>query len=142
MIKFFAIFANISSWLAIAASLIFYVGIIGRSRHLTNSKTFCNCSAQLQSCRVSSVVFMLLAWFLASGGTRSEAVAGYAALSRTCSRLGYIWVVFAFINILLSLILSIMGRSSSDLEITKELRRPGFIMGAVFLTLSFILQVN
>lgn len=142
MIKFFTIFANIASYLAIAASLVFYIGIVARSKNLTNTDTYNNCNSQLQSCRISSVVFTLLAWFVASGGTRREAIEGYTALSGTCSKLGYAWIIFAFINILLSLFLAIIKRSSSDLEIMKSLRNSSFVMGAVFLILSFILQVT
>lgn len=142
MIKFFTTFANVSSYLAIAASLVFYIGIIARSKNLANADTYNNCNSQLKSCRVSSVVFTQLAWFVASGGTRKEAIEGYTALSGTCSKLGYVWIIFAFINILLSLFLAITKRSGSELEIMKKLRNSSFIMGAVFLLLSFILQVN
>lgn len=142
MIKFFTTFANISSYLAIAASLVFYIGIIARSKNLASADTYNNCNSQLKSCRVSSVLFALLAWFVASGGTRKEAIEGYTALSGTCSKLGYAWIIFAFINILLSLFLAITKRSGSELEIMKKLRNSSFIMGAVFLLLSFILQVN
>lgn len=142
MIKFFTTFANISSYLAIAASLVFYIGIIAKSRNLANADTYNNCSSQLKSCRVSSVVFTLLAWFVASGGTREEAIEAYIALSGTCSSLGYVWIVFAFISILLSLFLAIARRGSSELEIMKNLKSSGFVMGAVFLILSFLLEVN
>ena len=142
MIKFFTTFANISSYLAIAASLIFYIGIIAKSQNLTNADTYNNCNSQLKSCRISSVVFTLLAWFVASGGTRKEAIDAYMALSGTCSTLGYVWIVFAFISILLSLFLAIAKQGGSELEVMKKLRNSGFVMGAVFLFFSFILQVN
>lgn len=142
MIEFFTTFANISSYLAIAASLVFYIGIIARSNNLSSADTYNNCNSQLKSCRVSSVVFTLLAWFVASGGTRKEAIESYIALSGTCSKLGDVWIIFAFINILLSLFLAITKRRGSELEIMKKLRNSSFIMGAVFLLLSFVLQVN
>lgn len=141
MIKFFTVFANIASYTAIAASLIFYIGIIAKSKNLGNSDTYSNCNSQLKSCRVSSVIFVLLAWFITSGGSRAEAIEGYLSLSETCSSLGYAWIIFAFVNILISLFLAITKRSGNELEIMKKLRNSSFIMGAIFMCLAFILKV-
>lgn len=142
MIKYFTTFAGISTYLAIAVSLVFFIGILAKSQALTNADTYKNCASQLKSCYISSVVFTLLAWFTGSCGTSQEAMDTYMALSGSCANLGYTWIVFAFVSILLSLILAIGKRSGPELEIMKKLRNSGFIMGAVFLVLSFILEVN
>lgn len=142
MIKFFMTFANIASYLAIAASLAFYIGILVRSKNLSSIDTYNNCHSQLKSCRVSSITFVILAWFLVSGGTRSEAISGYISISNTCYKLGSTWIVFAFINIVFSLLFAATKRSGDVLGIMKKLRSSSFVMGTWFLFLSFILQVN
>ena len=43
---------------------------------------------------------------LVSGLSKKECLKGYAALSKVCSRFGCIWIVFAVVNIALSIVMA------------------------------------
>lgn len=142
MIKFFFVMITASTVIAMIASVLFFVGILLRSQSISNIDVFNTCNSQIKVCRVSSVIFAILYWFVISGLPTKECLEGYANLSATCSRLGCIWIVFAFVNVIISVILGILKRGKDELEIMGKLRKSNFVIGAIFLVIAFIFKVN
>ena len=121
---------------------IFFMGILFNIPSVSDIGIFDTCNNQIKVCRMASVVFAVLYWFVVSGLSTDKCLAGYARLSTTCSKVGTIWIVFAFVNVVISVILGISKRGKNELKIMENLRKSSFIMGAVFLAISFILKVN
>lgn len=142
MIKFFSVMENVSTIIAMVASAVFLIGILFGSKSISNVEVINTCNNQTKVCRISSVIFAVLYWFAVSGLPTEECLEGYANLSATCSRLGCIWIVFAFVNVIVSVILGILKRGKEELEIMGKLRKSNFVMGAIFLVIAFILKVN
>ena len=133
---------NASTIIAMVVSAVFLVGILLRSKSISNVEVFNTCNSQIKVCRILSVVFAALYWLVVSGLPTEECLEGYANLSATCSRLGCIWVVFAFVNVVISVVLGILKRGKEELEIMGKLRKSNFVMSAIFLVIAFILKVN
>jgi len=142
MIKFFSVMTNVSTIIALLASVVFFIGILIKSQAVSDVDTFKNCDNQIKVCRISSIVFVFIYWFLVSGLPTRECIEGYNEISATCARLGCIWIVFAFVNVVISIIFGILKRGKDELEIMGKLRKSNFVMGAIFLVLAFILKVN
>lgn len=142
MIKFFSVMTNATTIIAMIASVVFLIGILFRSKSISNVEVYNTCDNQIKVSRVSSVIFAVLYWFVVSGLPTKECLEGYANLSATSSRLGCIWIVLAFVNIIVSVILGILKRGKEELEIMGKLRKSNFVMGAIFLVIAFILKVN
>lgn len=142
MINFFFLMTNASTIIAMVVSAVFLVGILLRSKSISNVEVFNTCNSQIKVCRILSVVFAALYWLVVSGLPTEECLEGYANLSATCSRLGCIWVVFAFVNVVISVVLGILKRGKEELEIMGKLRKSNFVMSAIFLVIAFILKVN
>lgn len=107
MISFFSVMIYVTSIIAIVVTLVFYAGILMSNKNISSGQVYTSCSAQLKTCKVSSVVFVLVYWFCVSGLSKKECLKGYAALSKVCSRFGCIWIVFAVVNIALSIVMTI-----------------------------------
>ena len=142
MIKFFSVMINISTIIAMIASAVFVVGILFKSKSISNVEVFNTCNNQIKVCRISSVIFAVLYWFTVSGLSTKECLEGYTNLSTTCSRLGCIWIAFAFLNVIVSVILGILKRGKEELEGMGKLRKSNFVMGAILLIIAFVLKVN
>lgn len=67
---------------------------------------------------------------------------GYAALSKVCSRFGCIWIVFAVVNIALSIVMTITNKDSEAMTTMGKLRSSCFLMGIIFLVFSVVLKVG
>lgn len=142
MVDFFFVMTIVSTIIAIIASVVFFVGILFESQTVSNRDVFSTCNRQIKVCRVSSVIFAILYWFVVSGLQAEECLEGYKQLSTICLRLGYIWIVFAFVNVIINIILGITERGKDELEIMRKLCKSGFMMGASFLVIAFVLTVN
>ena len=86
MISFFSVMIYVTSIIAIVVTLVFYAGILMSNKNISSGQVYTSCSAQLKTCKVSSVVFVLVYWFCVSGLSKKECLKGYAALSKVCSR--------------------------------------------------------
>lgn len=142
MISFFFIMIHVSTIIAMVASLVFFVGVFFENRPTSNIEVFNTCNNQVKVCRVASLIFVVLYWFVVSGLSTEECLEGYSKLSTACSILGRIWIVLAFVNIVISVIIIISERGKDEMEIMGKLRKSDFVMGAFFLVIAFILKVN
>ena len=141
MISFFSVMINITSIIAMIVTLIFYGGII-LDNNISSGQVYASCSTQLKTCKISSIVFAVVYWFCVSGLTKKECLEGYVALSKTCSRYGCIWIVFAVLNIVLSIVMAIARKDSEAIETMGKLRTSCVWMGVIFLIFSFVLKVG
>ena len=142
MIDFFSVMINVTSIIAMVVTLVFYGGIVVSSNKISSSQVYASCRAQLKACKVSSVVFAVVYWFCVSGLTKKECLEGYDTLSKICSRYGCLWIVFAVLNIALSLIMAIAKKDSEALTTMGKLRTSCIWMGVIFLIFSFVLEAR
>ena len=63
MISFFSVMIYVTSIIAIVVTLVFYAGILMSNKNISSGQVYTSCSAQLKTCKVSSVV---LFWFIGS----------------------------------------------------------------------------
>ncbi len=82
-------------------------------------------------------LLVLCIWFI-----QKECLKGYAALSKVCSRFGCIWIVFAVVNIALSIVMTITNKDSEAMTTMGKLRSSCFLMGIIFLVFSVVLKVG
>ena len=130
MISFFSVMIYVTSIIAIVVTLVFYAGILLRNKNISNGQVYTSCSTQLKTCKVSSVVFAVVYWFCVSG------------LSKVCSRFGCIWIVFAVVNIALSIVMAITNKDLEAMTTMGKLRTSCFSMGIIFLVFSIVLKVG
>lgn len=142
MKDFFLVMTNISTIVALGTSIVFCIGIVFRSQLFADTDVFNVCNNQIKVCRTASVIFVVLYWFMVSGLPTAECLEGYQNIAGISFRLGYIWCVFAVVTIVLSIVLGILKKGKDGLEIMGKLRKSGFVMGAVFLVIAFILKVD
>lgn len=142
MLPFFTAMIFASTIIAMIASVVFFVGIFVKSKAISKPETFETCNNQIKVCRISSIVFTVLFWFIASGLPTEECIVKYVNLSRLCAIIGSVWIAFALVNVIISIILSFTKREEGAMEIMKKLRKSSFVMGAVNLVIAFILKVN
>lgn len=142
MISFFSVMIHVTSIIAMVVTLIFYGGILLGNKNDSSGQAYTSFSAQLNTCRVSSIVFVVVYWFCVSGLTKKECLEGYTALSKTCSRFGCIWIVFAVLNIVLSIVMAIAKKDSEAMATMGKLRTSCIWMGIIFLVISFVLKVG
>lgn len=142
MSKFFLVMTNVSTTVALVTAIVFYVGILCKQQLFTNIDVFNACNNQIKACRVLSVIFAVLYWFLVSGLPTVECLECYRSMADACCRLGYIWIGFGFVNIVISIIFGILKKGKDALDIMGKLRGSSFVMGAIFLLMVFILKVD
>ena len=142
MLSFFSVMIYVSTFIAMTAFVIFFIGVLFNISSITDAGIFYTCKNQIKVCQIASAVFALLYWFVVSGLSTEKFLAGYTRLSATCFIVGIIWIIFAFVNVVISIILGLSKKGNNELEIMENLRKSSFIMGAVFLAISFILKVN
>jgi len=142
MISFFSVMIHVTSIIAMVVTLVFYAGILLSNKNISSGQVYTACSAQLKTCKVTSVVFAVVYWFCVSGLSKKECLEGYAALSKVCSRFGCIWIVFAIVNIALSIVMAIAKKDSEAMTTMGKLRTSCFWMGIIFLIFAFVLKVG
>lgn len=142
MISFFSVMIHVTSIIAMVVTLIFYGGILISNKNISSGQVYASCSVQLKTCKVSSIVFAVVYWFCVSGLTKKECLEGYAALSKICSRFGCIWIIFAVLNIALSIVMAIAKKDSEAMATMGKLRTSCIWMGVIFLVISFVLKVG
>ncbi len=141
MIQYYFTFANIATYMAVAACVLMAVSTLLKGRLLATAEMFNTCLQQVKTCQWASIAFTVLAWFLSSGKSANECLELYGELSANCSKIGFIWMVFAFASILLGFFLSFVKRSSDEADKVNELRDNSFIQAAIFLFVAFLLDV-
>lgn len=142
MIGFFSVMIHVTSIVAMVVTLIFYGGILIGNKNISSGQVYASCNTQLKICKVTSIVFSAVYWFCVSGLSKTECLAGYATLSKTCARFGCIWLVIAVLNIVLSIVMAITKKNSESIATMGKLRNSCFWMGVIFLVISFILKVE
>ncbi len=142
MIVFFSVMFHVTSIIAMVVTLIFYVGIMLSNKSIFSGQAYISCRAQLKTCKVTSLIFVAVYWFCVSGLSKKECLEGYAILSKTCLRFGCIWIIFAVLNIVLSIIMAITEKDSEAMFTMGKLRTSCFCMGTIFLVTSFVLRVG
>lgn len=96
----------------------------------------------LSCCKISGILFVILACLMVSDRNKSLDMAFYQQVSDQCLCIGKQWFFFFFANIIASILISLKKNSQSSLTALNKMRASAFIMGAVFFILSFVLDVS
>lgn len=142
MITFLYIIMNLAAVIAIAITLVFFVGIAVRSKSLADPEIFKACRRHITACEWLSSLFAFLYWFAASGRPTRECLQQYITLSQGSLCLGSVWILCALASIILSTWLDITRREKEGILIVKKLRGSCFLMGTVFLLVAFVLNLS
>ncbi len=142
MTGFFYTMIYVSVIIELLFCVVFCGGILLKSKAMADAEVFKACNKQMKACRVSSVVFAALYWFVSLGLPTRDCLEGFSNLSTVCLIVGCMWVIAGFVNIIMSIVLAFAKRGTEELTIMKGLRRSNFFMGAVFFVITFLLKVN
>lgn len=96
----------------------------------------------IKICRTASLTFTLLAWLTNSFEQKSVCLKGYLELSSICSRIGYLWLIYAFVCVVVCIVMLSMKKENSLIDGISKFRNKGFLMGAIFLTIAFLLDTS
>lgn len=140
MIKIMTIFMYVATILAIGSTAIVAVNYLVETK--TKQIDFMTINKHIKTCRRSSLVFTALVWLANSFEQRSICIKGYLELSATCLRLGFFWLVYAFVCIAICILMVSIKKEQVLINHISKFRNSGFIMGAVFLIVSFLLNVK
>ena len=140
MIKIMTIFMYVATILAIGSTAIVAVNYLVETK--TKQIDFMTINKHIKTCRRASLVFTALVWLANSFEQRSICIKGYLELSATCLRLGFFWLVYAFVCIAICILMVSIKKEQVLINNISKFRNSGFIMGAVFLIISFLLNVK
>ncbi len=140
MIKTMITFIYIATIIAIASTAIISINYLVKTAAYAINYTVIN--TQIKTCRRASFIFTFLAWLAASFESRNECLEAYIELSSVCSRLGYIWVGYSFVCIVICILMVCLKRDTSLIKDIAKFRNTGFFMGAIFMVVSFLLNVG
>lgn len=140
MIKIMTIFMYVATILAIGSTAIVAVNYLVATK--TKQIDFMTINKHIGTCRRASLVFTALVWLANSFEQRSVCIKGYLELSATCLRLGFFWLVYAFVCIAICILMVSMKKEQVLVIHISKFRNSGFIMGAVFMIVSFLLNVK
>lgn len=136
---FFSILANDIA--IIASSFLIFISVlyIFPNKEMPMIDEACR---YLRSCKISGILFVILACLMISGRNKSTNMAFYQQASDQCLSMGKQWFFFAFANIIASILISLKKKDQSSLTALNKMRSSAFIMGTVFFILSFVLNVS
>lgn len=141
MTGFFLVMIYITTIISGTVMIIFFGSILTNKNNIT-TQVYESCKPQLKACEVCSVVFAFLYWFAVSSLTQTECVKCYKKLSNAGAWIGGAWIVLAILDIVFSIYVSIRKKDTEAMNVMGRLRYSCFVMGAVFLIISFLLNVN
>lgn len=142
MTAFFSWMIYLTNIISMIATIVFFVGTITNNTRISGKETFTSCNNQIKICKIASLVFVVLYWFIVSGMTKEECLEGYSKLSSICSVFGCIWIVFFIINIIVSIILALSKKGRDSTAILGKMRKSNIVMGVLFLVVAFLLKVK
>lgn len=142
MIEFFIGFDYVSTVIAILATLVLCIMVLKKENDADRDEFFNNCFRQIRTCRLVSIVFAVLLWFLISGREMEECLRLYGRLSVVCYRIGLSWIIFGLITIVFGVYLSFRNRISNNAQKLAKLRGSSFIQGALFLIFAVLLDIG
>lgn len=143
MVSTMVLFMHIATLLAIASSALIWVDYF--VREIKGSKSlaidFSSVNEQIKICRTASIIFTVIAWIAASCEDKASCLASYAELGKVCEGLGRVWIIYAFVFTAAFILVLIINKDHFLVKSASTLRNTGFVMGMVFLIISFILDV-
>lgn len=143
MTQIFLIFIYLSTAIAILATLIVCGSIFVKCLKKDHSSVMDITSiySQIGICKKTGIIFTVLEWFLFSCEKKEICLKGYANLSGVCLQIGIIWIVFAFICIIINMMVSICKADAKTIANLCRFRNSSFGVGALYILFSFILNV-
>ena len=142
MITFFSWMIYVTNIISMLFIMVFFIGAVTNNTKISGKETFAICNNQIKICRIASLVFVVLYWFIVSGMTKEECLKEYSKLSSICSVFGCIWIVFFIINIVFGIILAISKKGKDNTAMLGKMRKSNIVMGVLLLVIAFLLKVN
>ena len=140
MITTMTTFIYISTAIAMLSTAIVCVNyLLKTDRYAINYTTI---DKHIKTCRTASLTFKFLVWLTNSFETKKVCLQGYSELSSVCARIGYFWLIYAFVCIAICIVMVSMKKENSLVDSISKFRNSGFLMGAIFLILAFLLKVS
>ena len=140
LIKTMTSFMYISTILAIVSTVFVMLTYLFKTK--AYGINFNLIDKHITTCRRASLIFTFLVWLANSFEEQSVCLTGYLELSKVCSRFGYTWIVYAFFCIAMCILMISLKKETALIENVSKFRNSGFFMGAVFLIVSFLLNVK
>lgn len=141
MTSFFLVMIYLTSIISVSVMVIFFGSILTNRNGIT-TQVYESCKPQLKVCEICSVVFTALYWFSVSGLARTDCIKGYKKLSNAGAWIGATWIILALLDIVFSIYICIRKKNTEAMSVMEKLRSSCFVMGGVFLVISFLLNVN
>jgi hypothetical protein len=141
MVEFFEMFAYIATIVAAFIYVILCIGLMANSAYINDEDVFQACVRQAKTCRKASFLFCVVIWLLASCMSKAECLQIYGELSVQCFLLGSVWMLFAFVCILLCVFLGIARKKKTVISKIETFRNGNFLMSILFLLCSVLLNV-
>lgn len=103
------------------------------------------CCKYLKQCRWASVIFILCAWLSVSAESTAGMLRTYEEIAKVCQRMGAVWILMGFGNMVISIIISVINRNRAKgaaTAVLNAIRTPSFVTGGILLLLSLLLTTN
>ncbi len=136
---FFSALANEIALTASAVLILIAVLYIFPNKEMPMIHETCR---YLKYCKIAGILFIISACLMISGENIYTNMALYQQVADKCLAIGKQWFFFAFANIIVSILVSLKKNSKSSLTALNKMRPSAFVMGTVFLILSFVLDVS
>lgn len=141
MIDFILLCVNAATILAGATIFVLCAMMTFRRTTLTES-AFTGCFGQVKTSQKVSLLLIGMVWFLMSGQDRRSCMEGYVELSERCGYIGSAWIALALSTLVFGILMSLFKHSSEDNKRIAMMRTSCFVYGAVYLLISFLLNVQ
>ena len=141
MVNILTIFAYVSTLIAISVYLFFLGSNLFRRYSTFNAAAFNSVSADLKNCKNAGILCIVIAWLFASCQSLSNCLNDYRSLATACQYLGFAWILFTFLTIILSVAFGVAKKNPDVIQILRNLRKSGLYTGLIFMVLSIILKV-
>lgn len=143
MIKIFFFFIYFSTAIAVLSTTIVCLSILKKSslRDKSSGIDMTSIVSQIGICKTASIIFTIVEWFLFSCEKKAVCLEGYAKLSVTCSRIGIVWIIYAFVCIIINILLTMRKVDAKLIANVGKFRKSSFVMGALYIVFAFILNV-
>lgn len=142
MINLFILFSLLSTAIAAVAAVVLCIGTTAQASYVTEPDSVQTINMQINTCKITSLLFCILAWLAASSMERMECLQYYSQIGEACLYLGCAWIGLGFIMIICCIFLGIAKRSKTSIARIYCVRNSSFATGGIFLLFSVLLNVS
>ena len=135
----FLILAHAGNALSMLSSLFFIIAVLGKNDAMKGKDILAAFEKERGVFTALGFVFVALYWFWYSGMTTEKCLSAYHTINGICTFWGCAWVIYAFLNIFMGLMMVLANRKD-DVNLIAVFRKPCFVVGAVYFVLAFLFR--